>query len=176
MRRLIELIRLTVLVRLTALAPLVVLLVAGCGPASTSQPPPSAAAARPCMAHVDRGVLPEWARAGFGDPQPAMPHVLGDSGEIVAILFGDPLSSPVASDHANKILWVSHDAAVVASSLDISAQRMDGVTPVGEPVTRQIAGGPGPSHVDLPGAGCWRLGLTWADRSDSLDLEYVQPG
>ena len=59
----------------------------------------------PCTASVDRGTLPEWAREGFTQPDPVEPHVVGRAGEIVAILFGDPLSSPPSADHNNKILW-----------------------------------------------------------------------
>ena len=61
---------------------------AGCGGGATQT------AAQACHADVQRGVLPEWARAGFSDAEPQMPHVLGRSGEITAILFGDPLASP----------------------------------------------------------------------------------
>ena len=52
---------------------------------------------------------------------------------------------------------------------------MDGSAPVGDRVERSVADGPGPSTIDLPEAGCWRMTLSWADRTDSLDLEYVSP-
>jgi hypothetical protein len=32
--------------------------------------------------------------------------------------------------------------------------------------------GPGPSTIDLPEAGCWRLTLSWSGRKDSVDLAY----
>jgi hypothetical protein len=47
------------------------------------------------------------------------------------------------------------------------ARRTDGRT-----ATRTLQGGPGPSYVDLPGAGCWRLQLRWGGRRDVLDLAY----
>ena len=96
------------------------------------------------------------------------------SREVAAIIFGDPLSSPPSADHANKILWVARQVSA-STTLEIRAQRIVGATPVGEPVERRVDGGPGPSIVDLPDAGCWRLTLTWADRTDRLDLEYVRP-
>jgi len=34
------------------------------------------------------------------------------------------------------------------------------------------SGGPGPSIVDVPAPGCWRLTLSWSARRDSLDLQY----
>jgi hypothetical protein len=49
---------------------------------------------------------------------------------------------------------------------------MNGSTLVGAPVTRKVFGGPGPSIINLPSAGCWRLTLRWSGRSDSLDLQY----
>ena len=104
-----------------------------------------------------------------------MPHAVGRSGEIAAILFGDPLSSPPSTEHTNKVLWVAREASTSAPTLTISAQLMDGATPVGAAVERHVDGGPGPSIVDLPDPGCWRLTLTWGDRTDSLDLEYVRP-
>jgi hypothetical protein len=37
-------------------------------------------------------------------------------------------------------------------------------------------GGPGPSIIDLPRAGCWRFTLHWARSVDELDLAYVPRG
>ena len=128
----------------------------------------------PCEARIDRGVLPEWARAGFSEPDPAMPHVVGRAGDIAAILFGDPLSAPPAPDRNNKILWVAKRIDG-ASDLRITAQRMDGSVALGQAVERTVSGGPGPSIIDLPDAGCWRLALAWGAVSDSLDLEYAEP-
>ena len=53
--------------------------------------------------------LPVWARAGFSPADQAMPHVLGEAGNIVAILWArrDALHSPPLHDRNNKILWVS---------------------------------------------------------------------
>ena len=141
----------------------------GCSLLSSWQPPDASA----CEARVDRGVIPEWARAGFS-PEPAVPHTLGRSGRIVAILFGDPLTAPPSTDHSNKILWVARQLTG-GSDLDISARRMDGASRVGDPVERSVQGGPGPSIIDLPDAGCWRLTLTWAGGTDSVDLEYTHP-
>jgi hypothetical protein len=102
-----------------------------------------------------------------------MPYVLGRAGRIAAILFADPLESPPPKDHNNKILWVSHAPSVAGSDLRISAQRMTRSTPVGRPVGRSVPGSPGPSIIDLPAAGCWRLTLRWSGRVDTLDLRYV---
>jgi hypothetical protein len=127
---------------------------AGCG---SSQPSASCS--------IDRGVLPSWARGGFSDPSPKMPHVIGDNGRIAAILFGDPLSAPPPQGRANKILWVAKDAGTGVTDLHIRA--VDGT----RVVDRVVQGGPGPSIVDLP-AGCWSLTLTWAGQTDHLSLAY----
>ena len=163
-------------VRILAFLALAVV-VGACGTATPSQPAVSSSPlVVACAAQVDRGVLPAWARAGFTDPEPKMPHAVGWSGKIAAVLFGDPLSSPPSTDHSNKILWVPQLGYASAQALAISAQRMDGAVPVGAPVDRQVEGGPGPSIIDLPDPGCWRLTLAWAGWTDTLDLEYVAPG
>jgi hypothetical protein len=72
---------------------------------------------------VDRGVLPEWARTGFSDPKPKMPHVVGDAGTIAAVLFGDPLMSPPGPDRANKVLWVARTTPEPPAQLTTSGRR-----------------------------------------------------
>lgn len=153
---------------------LVIFVVAACASPGPGDPSSSSVTSA-CDARVERGVLPAWARAGFSEAEPIVPHVIGRSSEVAAIIFGDPLSSPPSAGHTNKVLWVARQTSASPTTLEISAQRMVGATPVGEPVERRVEGGPGPSTVDLPDAGCWRLTLTWANRTDSLDLGYVRP-
>jgi hypothetical protein len=133
---------------------------------------PAGTAPAPCRAHVRFGVLPAWARAGFSDPRPKMPHVLGRSGDITAVVFGYPLLSRPAVNRSNKILWVSRTRTRPFSDLRIAAQRMVGRHELGRPVARRIIGGPGPSIVDLPAPGCWRMTLRWSGHRDELDLRY----
>jgi hypothetical protein len=135
-------------------------------------PSGAAASTRACHSAMRHGVLPTWARTGFSDPRPRMPHVLGRSGEIAAIVFGYPLLAPPAKTRANKILWVSRRTPRRGGDLRIRAQRMRGAKPVGKHVVRVIRGGPGPSYLNLPVPGCWRLSLRWSGRSDELDLDY----
>jgi hypothetical protein len=163
------------------IALVVLVTVSACGVPGPASPAPTTGASAgtaqtaACDARIDRGVLPDWARAGFSEAEPKVAHVVGTLGEVAAILFGDPLSAPSSGDHANKILWVARRGSATASDLEISAQRMDGSELVGRPVERRVPGGPGPSTIDLPDAGCWRMTLRWADRTDSLDLEYHVP-
>jgi hypothetical protein len=149
-------------------AALSALVLAGCG---SSGPPPSHVSA--CASHVKSAVLPQWARGGFSDPKPRMPYELGRAGNIAALVWGFPLLSPPPRTHSNKILWVSRVATRPGSNLRIAAQRMQGTHPVGAPVSRTVAGGPGPSIINLPASGCWRLTLRWSGRLDSVDLDYA---
>ncbi len=122
-----------------------------------------------CTTDHKRAPLPEWAREGFFTPAPPMPYVLGDRGEIIAILWADhdPLQVPPPPGRNNKILWVASDGST--DPLTIRAT----LRPSGETVTRRVADGPGPSIVDLPAPGCWSLDLTWGDHHDHLDLAYA---
>jgi hypothetical protein len=101
-----------------------------------------------------------------------MPYALGYSHEIAALLFGEPLTSPPRRNVNNKILWVARRPVPNATDLHIRARRFVGGEPTRTVVQRVVAGGPGPSIVDLPRAGCWRLQLRWAGRRDVVDLRY----
>jgi hypothetical protein len=125
----------------------------------------------PCAPHIVDGRVPAWARAGFSGPV-RMHYALGDRGAIAALLFAYPLESPAPNARANKILWVAHHPASARTNLRIYAQRMVGTRAVGVEAIRTVAGGPGPSIVDLPHAGCWRLTLDWGPQFDTLDLQY----
>ncbi|MDG4810317.1 hypothetical protein O7634_26490 [Micromonospora sp. WMMD1120] len=159
-----------------ALAASTAVLIAGCTTAnSDAATPSSGATASPagCATRVETGALPDWADAGFhGDTRP--PHVFGAKGDIVAVLFAHPLRVTRTDGSNNKILWVarattaSSDPAAPAT-LVITATR-DGTDTT---VTREVAGGPGPSIIDLPEAGCWRLNLRWSGHTDTINLTYA---
>lgn len=152
------------------------LLMSGCTPAKARsearEPSPAAAPPTGCGSEVQTGSLPTWARAGFSDaddPDGArVPHVLGRQGDILGVLFAGKLSSPSAPDRSNKILWVSRLPVTSGGSLQITAQ-LDGTT---ETAQQTIAGGPGPSIVDLPRPGCWHFTLAWSGHTDAMDLTY----
>jgi hypothetical protein len=150
----------------------VLFLVAAVALATALVPSAAPASTGACHSAMRHGVLPPWACAGFSDPRPRMPHVLGRSGEIAAIVFGYPLLSPPSETRANKILWVSRRSIKPPDKLRIRAQRMRGDRPVGQHVVRVLVGGPGPSYLNLPTAACWRLSLQWSGRSDEFDLDY----
>jgi hypothetical protein len=141
----------------------------GCREEDREAPAPRAAA---CVGKVLRGPIPAWADAGFSRPRPPMPHAISREGKLAALLLGDPLSSPPARGRANKILWVPRRAPRSASDLRIRARRYAGDSLVGPVVTRVVQGGPGPSIVNLPAPGCWRLRLAWSGEIDRIDLRY----
>jgi hypothetical protein len=126
-----------------------------------------------CAPAVSNGVLPDWARGGFSDKAPTMPHTVGRMGWIAAILFAQPLLAPPGRTYNNKILWVARKPLTKPSDLRMTAQRMVGARAVGAPVLRRVQGGPGPSIINLPRPGCWRFTLRWARSVDELDLVYV---
>jgi hypothetical protein len=123
-----------------------------------------------CDSAVKTGSLPTWARGGFTPPDQAIPHVVGEKGDIAGVLFGFPLSSPENKDRSNKILWVSRPELSAPSDLKIHAT-LDGTSTVAD---RKVVGGPGPSNIDLPKAGCWTLSLRWSGHSDTVRLTYVK--
>jgi hypothetical protein len=130
-------------------------------------------AATSCASAVVYGSLPTWARAGFTPPSVAMPYVLGSRGDIVAVLWArhDPLVTPTPPGRANKILWVSKLS--VGSSLEITARQLIGGAAVGAVQRRTVLGGPGPSTIDMPTAGCWQFTLRWSGHVDTVNLPYA---
>jgi hypothetical protein len=38
-------------------------------------------------------------------------------------------------------------------------------------VLRTVVGGPGPSQVQFPNPGCWRLVLSWSGHQDRMNLQ-----
>ncbi|MFG2043522.1 hypothetical protein [Dactylosporangium sp. NPDC048998] len=159
--------------------PAAVLMLAACTAGGTATPPRSSPSAAPavlaqpahsaqtaCGSPVETGPLPEWARGGFSDGG-QWPYVMGDGGAVLAVLFVRPLAVTRTDGANNKILWVARDPfppgdLVIDAALGGS----------GETARRSVPGGPGPSIVDLPRPGCWRLTLTWPGHTDTLDLTY----
>ncbi len=133
------------------------------------------ATAGACDSAVVYGSLPAWARSGFNPPSLAMPYVLGARGDIVAVLWArhDPLVSPALPDRANKILWAAKRPVPAGSTLEITARRLIGGIAAGPVQRRTVAGGPGPSIIDMPTAGCWQFTLRWSGHTDRVDLPYA---
>jgi hypothetical protein len=137
--------------------------------AGTAQP--GALTSNGCAGQPPVSPLPVWARSGFTPADLAMPHVMGEAGNIVAILWAtrDALHSPPLPDRSNKILWVSKVPLVAPDPLVITAT-LAGST---RTATVSVPGGPGPSTIDLPAPGCWMLHLSWSGHTDELKLRYV---
>jgi hypothetical protein len=129
------------------------------------------AASNGCVGQPPVSPLPVWARAGFTPADQAMPHVVGASGNLVAILWAtrDALHAPPLQDRSNKILWVSRIPLTTSDPLVIKAT-LAGST---RTATMSVPGGPGPSIIDLPASGCWTLHLSWSGHTDELKLRYT---
>jgi hypothetical protein len=152
---------------------ILVLAIGACGdkPQAAAQAPPTtqpASPEAPCVTKIVTDALPEWARTGFTGDGSGNPHVLSKNGDMLGVLFGNPLSAPPAADHNNKILWVSKLPINTPSDFAIVANLVG----TGETVRPKVDPAPGPSIVDLPKAGCWRLTLTWSGHVDTMDLTY----
>lgn len=125
----------------------------------------SPAAGSQCAGNVTTDPLPTWARGGFSSAGLNTPHVLGEHGKILAVLFVQPRVHQPAGTY-NKILWV---ARAGYGPLHISAH-LQGTS---QTTTRELPNGPGPSYVDMPAAGCWQMSLSWAGYHDTLALQYL---
>jgi hypothetical protein len=124
--------------------------------------PTSASACGP----VSTGALPAWARTGFSTAGLHTPHVISDHGQMIGVLFVQ-LRVHQSPGTNNKILWVARDPGF--GPLRITAQ----LDASGRTVTRTIPDGPGPSIVDMPAAGCWRMTLRWSGHSDTIAFRYA---
>ena len=100
-----------------------------------------------------------------------MPHVLGEAGNIVAILWAsrDALHSPPLQDRTNKVLWVSRLPLAGPAPLVIKATLAGSA----RTATVSVPGGSGPSVIDLPTSGCWTFHLRWSGHTDEPKLRYV---
>ena len=117
-----------------------------------------------CAGSVTAAALPTWARSGFSAAGLHTPHVIGDHGQIVAVLFV-PLRVRQPAGTENKVLWV---AKVGNGPLTIRAQ-LQGTS---QTVTTELPDGPGPSYINMPAAGCWQMSLTWSGYHDTIGLQY----
>jgi hypothetical protein len=121
-----------------------------------------------CLTAVVTSPLPVWARTGFTPPDQAIAHVTGSKGDIVGVLFGG-LHAPTAAGEGNKILWVARVSGGAGDpDLKIHAT-LDGSDVA---VDRVVTGGPGPSLVDVPQAGCWTFTLSWSGHEEQVALPY----
>ena len=113
-------------------------------------------------------VLPEWARTGFSGDAPVATFARSTDGDLVAVLFRQPLTSPPPQDGANKVLWIPR--VPLGPDGAITRARLGGTGPA---VPVDVPAGLGPSSVDLPSPGCWRVEVSWAGRIRTVDLEVA---
>jgi hypothetical protein len=147
------------------------LVTAGCTSDSTSAAtaPTASPTPAPCRSAVTRDALPVWARAGFSDDGSGVPHVFSEHGDLLAVLFEYPPAASTDPQDGTKILWVSRLPQEPMQPLVIEAT-LTGTTTI---LTREVPGGPGPSSIQLPTAGCWRLALSWSGHQDRMMLQFT---
>ena len=133
-----------------------------------ASPPGSPVAVSTC-GPLKTGPLPDWALSGFSDPTETPPFARSASGDLVAIVFGNPLrADPSAQGPQNKILWVTRTPPQATDQLTITArlENSDQVTEI------DLHQAPGPSIVDVPTPGCWLMQLRWGEHTDTIALRY----
>ena len=131
--------------------------------------PPGSPVAVSACSPLDTGPLPVWALSGFSDPTETPPFARSASGDLVAIVFGNPLrADPSAQGPQNKILWVTRTPPQATDQLTITArlENSDQVTEI------DLHQAPGPSIVDVPTPGCWLMQLRWGEHTDTIALRY----
>ena len=130
-----------------------------------------------CASAIKVGPLPAWARTGFHPPDQPVHQLLGRAGHILGVVFDDPLRAPAVDDHGNKILWVTRlvgegQATTVGGDTSPDLKIHATLNGFDLAVDREVAGGPGPSIIDMPRAGCWTFALSWSGHHDSLTVPY----
>lgn len=127
----------------------------------------------PCPRTLTAGPLPTWAQGGFTPPDQSVYQVRGVDGSILGVVFEGPSGDPSAKDHAKKILWVPSPLSGSAPSpTDPDLKIHATLNGSDVAIDRVISGGPGPSILEVPTAGCWTVILKWSGRTDSLALYF----
>lgn len=121
-----------------------------------------------CETGVQTSPLPTWARGGFTPPDQSIAHVTGSGGDIVGVFFGD-LHAPALPDQGNKILWV---ARVAGGPGDPDLKIHATLNGSDVAVDRVVTGGPGPSTIDVPRAGCWTFSLSWSGHHEQVAVPF----
>jgi hypothetical protein len=121
------------------------------------------------------GAYPAWI-ADAGLPA-GMRYVMSHEGNLVGVLFADPLAAPPRPDPGphNKILWISK-APRDGKPLHLTLTPSGGGPAV--TVEQPADSSPGeiyPSIVDVPRVGCWTVSAEWGANRATLELTFVPP-
>jgi hypothetical protein len=158
---------------------IVSLAVGACGstrPVHHATPGPTPVAGGCGATSLHRGTLPGWAEPSYsasGSRSTPWPYGVARNGTAVAVVFGFPLRAGTPANRTNKVLWIVR-LPRNGSPLTVTARPMRGAGPSVH-ASWPADSGPGeiyPSYLNVPHAGCWRVTLSWAHHSDSIDLHY----
>ena len=100
----------------------------------------------------------------------SIPAALTEVGQEPAVggVPTQPLQSGDSPEATNKVLWVAKEPWEGPTDLVIHAH-LEGSDTL---VKQVVPGGPGPSGIEMPQAGCWEMDLAWADTTDTVWLRY----
>jgi hypothetical protein len=108
-----------------------------------------------------------------------VPHVTSRDARLIAALFSYPLTAAADLSVENKVLWIpgpqppdrpSSGDPSSGSTYDVGMSLEGTLTGSSLRVSRLLPGGPGPSLVTFPQAGCWNLTLRWSGHTDTVVL------
>ena len=157
---------------------MLVVIAAAVIPWAMTRPGPAVASGPASCGAPVTAPLPTWARAGFTPPDAPTVYEISNGGLMVAVLFNNPLTAAPSQEPTNKVLWVSKPTEAEGTSSDphFNDLQIDAHLAGSQlTVQRQLDGGPGPSHFDMPQAGCWHLTMRWSGHHDTMDLYYGKP-
>jgi hypothetical protein len=121
-----------------------------------------------CDLSSSKEPLPAWTDPAR--PPKGVPHLVSPDGNVVAVLFGEPLTAGRQTGHQNKILWIVRQPRG-GQPLQITA------TANSAEVQTRIApdSAPGeiyPSTINVPLPGCWHFTLAWNGHRSTIDIPY----
>ena len=160
---------------IVAVVALVSLGIASIVPNGNGSAPPATTPAGPAVCATPSTTVPIPSWAVDAQPPAGVPRLLSPDGNVLAVLFANPLTSPLAAGEGNnKVLWVVREPRG-GQPLRITAT-LPGSRTVHDSFPANA--GPGqvyPSGTDVPKPGCWHFALAWNGHHSSINLRYVAP-
>jgi hypothetical protein len=124
-----------------------------------------------CDAPSTATAVPSWAESA--NPPRGVGRLLSPDGNVLAVVFANPLRVGAPTDPANKILWVVRQPRE-GQPLEITAT-LPGSTEKPVHLSFPANSGPGeiyPSGDNVLAPGCWHFELAWNGHHSALNLAY----
>lgn len=131
---------------------------------------PSTGASATCAA-PNTAAMPSWAHSA--NVTSAIPHLISPDGNVVAVVFGNPLRAGTPTDRSNKILWIVRQPRD-GQPLEITATLPGSHA---KPVHFAFPANASPGEIysstdDVPTPGCWQFALAWNGHRSAINLSY----